>query len=208
MLTLNATISSSAAIAASLASITVVARSGSGPSTIASRRSNASASHITAAITPIATIAYMMKIVAISRVSGSSSAGKRIAAASNALFIWIGISSAGVRMKASGPTIARCSCISEVTVSLAKNCAKNARASTSNREPRILGLHRRDQAAGALFDVFLRDQRCKHCVERRQAQGVAQIRNRVVSDDPPVLEDDDPRADLLDDLEHVRAEHD
>ena len=70
--------------AAILAATTVLLRSGSGPSTIASRRSNDSASHMTAAITPIDTIEYVMKIVAISRVSGSSISGNRIAANSNA----------------------------------------------------------------------------------------------------------------------------
>ena len=75
---------SSSPSAATFADTTVPLRSGSGPSTIASRRSNDKESHITAAITPIETIEYVMKMVAMTRVIGSSSCGKRMAAISKA----------------------------------------------------------------------------------------------------------------------------
>ncbi len=131
-LTPAAVIRRNAPIAASLAATMVRAESGSGPSTIASRRSKASESHITAAMTPIATMEYTMKTVAISRVSGSRSAGNRSTAISNEALIWMGTNRPGVRMKARTPIIACRSCMSEVTDSLAKNCAKNSRQSTQN----------------------------------------------------------------------------
>ena len=135
-LMLSATVKRSAAIAAILAVMTVEAPSGSGPSTIASRRSNDSESHITPAITPTATIEYMMNTVAMRRVSGSSICGNLTAAASNVDTICSGMNSAGTSRNASGPAIARRSCIADVTDSLAKNCATNARQRISNRPRR------------------------------------------------------------------------
>ena len=79
---------------------------GVGPSTMASRQSNPSESQVNAAITPIETMPYVMKIVVTSRISGSSIAGNRIAANSNAPLNWSGNRKPGVMRNASTPMIA------------------------------------------------------------------------------------------------------
>src|SRR5262245_53889924 len=113
----------------------------------------------------------------------------------------------GVRRNASTQITVWRSRTSDETVSLAKKRAKKARVSTKNGSF-TSRRHGGDETRRPLVDAFLGDQRREDRVERGQTQGRPQVAHRIVADHDAVLENDDARADLLDDLEHVRGEHD
>ena len=110
-----------AAIAASFAATTTVRLTGSGPRTIASRRSKLSCSHTSAAISPIDTIEYVMNIVASRRVIGSTSWGARFMANANTFSVCTDIIHPGVSRNARTAICACRRCMSDVTDSDAKN---------------------------------------------------------------------------------------
>ena len=101
-----AAMSRSAPSAASLAATIVRAETGSGPRTMASRRSNVSASHSNVATTPTATMANVTKTVAISRVSGLTRIGKWTAASSKLSMSRTGMKKPGMIRNVSTPIIA------------------------------------------------------------------------------------------------------
>jgi len=129
------------------------------------------------------------------------------------------------------PLIAWWRRMSDVAVSLVKNCAKNARHDTPNGERQIghdavmpvirsvsdgfesessstLGLHRFHEPSSAVFHILLSSERGEDRVEGGKLQRVAKIRDGIVAHHLAFSEDHDARAHLLDDFEHVRTEHD
>src|SRR5947209_6267000 len=202
-LTLQAIARRNRSSAANFAETIVRPRSGSAPSTIASRRSSVSESQTRTLAAPITRIEYVMKNSLWGQENRSSSHGVRRMTNMYAPMESIAMNAGGSVTSTSTEMSACRSSIADDTSSLSKNRSKNVRTSSRNWLTAASRFHRVEQRARPRLGVLFGYDAREHRIERRQVQQLSKVLDRVGADRAALLQNHDARAGLLDHLEDV-----